>query len=62
MLTKARAIQENRFIWKFKECPRCEGDLSYDSYTNDWTCLQCGHVREDERRNRTIIKENLVKL
>jgi len=37
--------------WKLKECPRCKGDLNYDSYFNDWTCLQCGYVKEIKKKN-----------
>jgi len=32
-------------IWKFKSCPRCNGDLYVDRHNNGWNmwCLQCGY-------------------
>ena len=31
--------------WKFKSCPRCNGDLYISSDNNGWYqwCLQCGY-------------------
>lgn len=25
-----------------RACPRCQGDLLFDSYEEDFACLQCG--------------------
>ena len=25
-----------------RACPRCQGDLLFDSYEEDFVCLQCG--------------------
>jgi RNase P subunit RPR2 len=46
--------------WRLSGCPRCgkvdgtgaerRGDLSYEADTNEWTCLQCGHVEQARRR------------
>ena len=32
--------------WKFKSCPRCDGDMFIESDLYGWyqQCLQCGHV------------------
>ena len=34
--------------WKFKSCPRCEGDIFIDSDLDGWyeQCLQCSYRRE----------------
>ena len=34
--------------WKFKKCPRCEGDIYTDWDLTSWyeQCLQCGYLRE----------------
>lgn len=33
--------------WKFKSCPRCDGDMFIDRDLHGWfeQCLQCGYVR-----------------
>lgn len=33
---------------KFKECPRCNGDLKQDNdrFGSFFTCLQCGYIKE----------------
>ena len=35
-------------MWRFKGCPRCEGDILLDRDYNWWyeLCLQCGYRRE----------------
>lgn len=35
-------------MWKFKNCPRCHGDILLDRDRAKWyeTCLQCGYQRE----------------
>jgi uncharacterized protein (DUF983 family) len=33
--TKTRKIM-------LKACPRCHGDLLFDSYEEDFACMQCG--------------------
>lgn len=37
-----RIINEHRYIWRLKQCPRCHGDL-YKEYEGDWACFQCGN-------------------
>ena len=34
--------------WKFKSCPRCDGDMFVDRDLYGWheQCLQCGYARE----------------
>ncbi len=32
-------------LWKFKACPRCDGDIYYETDSMGfeyWSCLQCG--------------------
>lgn len=35
-------------MWRFKMCPRCEGDIFVDKDISTWyeKCLQCGYERE----------------
>ncbi len=35
-------------LWKFKCCPRCQGDVFLDKGMDGWyeKCLQCSHERE----------------
>jgi DNA-directed RNA polymerase subunit M/transcription elongation factor TFIIS len=35
-------------MWRFKSCPKCEGDLFIDSDANGWyvQCLQCGYLSD----------------
>lgn len=35
-------------MWKFKNCPRCQGDVFIDKDLNGWyeQCLQCSYRRE----------------
>jgi DNA-directed RNA polymerase subunit M/transcription elongation factor TFIIS len=35
-------------MWRFKSCPKCEGDLFIDSDMNGWyvQCLQCGYLSD----------------
>ncbi len=35
-------------MWKFKSCPRCEGDIFIASDLDGWyeQCLQCSYRRE----------------
>lgn len=37
--------------WRFKECPRCTGDLNYNFYFDEWACFQCGYVEVDKKIN-----------
>ena len=36
--------------WRLRGCPRCKGDLNYNSYASDWACLQCGYTVDDRKR------------
>ena len=40
-------------MWKFKTCPRCDGDLFLDedfqSRSIFWTCLQCGYHSDESK-------------
>ncbi|MDD5082335.1 MAG: hypothetical protein PHU08_03075 [Dehalococcoidales bacterium] len=33
-------------VWKFKSCPRCQGDVYLDKDIDGWyeQCVQCGYV------------------
>ncbi len=33
--------------WKYRSCPRCDGDIFIDRDLHGWfeQCLQCGYVR-----------------
>jgi len=35
-------------MWRFKSCPKCDGDLFIDCDTNGWyvQCLQCGYLSD----------------
>lgn len=35
-------------MWKFKSCPKCDGDLYVDWDMNGWyvQCLQCGYLSD----------------
>ena len=35
-------------VWKFKSCPRCEGDVFLDGDLYNWyeQCFQCGYIRD----------------
>ncbi len=35
-------------MWRFKSCPRCNGDTFIDSDIDGWYehCLMCGHSRD----------------
>lgn len=37
-------------MWKFKNCPRCQGDVSFEEDEYGWYewCLQCGYLRDLE--------------
>jgi len=37
--------------WKFKSCPRCNGDLFLDQEIDGWYehCILCGYVRDVPR-------------
>lgn len=52
-------MEKQLIKWKLKGCPRCKGDLYYESYFNDWICLQCGYYVEEKIK---IIKRKLIKL
>ena len=34
-------------MWRFKSCPKCNGDLFVDRDIDGWVeqCLQCGHTK-----------------
>jgi len=34
--------------WKFKSCPRCDGDMFIDRDLYGWyeQCIQCGYARD----------------
>jgi hypothetical protein len=35
-------------MWKFKNCPRCKGDLYVDRDVYGWYqgCIQCGYLKD----------------
>jgi uncharacterized protein (DUF983 family) len=35
-------IDPNARKMMLKACPRCHGDLLFDSYEEDFACMQCG--------------------
>jgi hypothetical protein len=35
-------ISRNKQKLMLRACPRCQGDLLFDSYEEDFACLQCG--------------------
>jgi hypothetical protein len=35
-------IDPNTRKMMLKACPRCHGDLLFDSYEEDFACMQCG--------------------
>ena len=37
---------------RFKACGRCKGDLSFDSYHNEWNCVQCSKSYGDAANAR----------
>jgi DNA-directed RNA polymerase subunit M/transcription elongation factor TFIIS len=38
----------NMAVWKFKSCPRCNGDLFVQHEIDGWyeECLSCGYQRD----------------
>lgn len=41
---------------KFKECPRCQGDLhiTSDAFGMYLSCMQCGYLRDVEEQARDL--------
>ncbi len=48
-------------MWKFKSCPKCEGDLFVDWDMNGWyvQCLQCGYL--SDLKSMFKVKKELAK-
>ncbi len=50
-------------MWKFRRCPRCNGDVFLDRDEYNWYehCIQCGHARDlksiDEFRKLSVESE-----
>ena len=55
-------------MWKFKCCPKCDGDLFVDWDMNGWyvQCLQCGYLSDLETalkaKNEAVKKEREKRL
>ncbi len=46
---------------KFKECPRCQGDLylAEDAFGRFLSCMQCGYLRDLEQPAREPVAATL---